>query len=140
MAVMADNRGFTLLELLIVVTIIGLLSMIAIPNFIEMQKRARTSEARSNLGTIWVLQEVYHAESGSYARPSGDLEPAQYDGTTGWTEIGFYPKGTTRYEYKILSANYTTFQARAKGNIDIDSDYDIWKIDEQGSLVHIEYD
>jgi prepilin-type N-terminal cleavage/methylation domain-containing protein len=140
MARIDDIRGFTLLELLIAVVIVGLLASIAIPNLLDMRKRARTSEARANLGTIWVLQEAYRAENGLYSKPSVDLEPGQYDGSTGWVELGFYPKGSLLYKYTMLSANYTSFQAQASGNLDTDPDRDTWLIDELGRLVHTEID
>jgi type IV pilus assembly protein PilA len=136
MSYLGDKRGFTLLELIIVVAIIGLLAAIAIPNFFGMQKRAKTTEARSNLGVVWKLQEAYHIENETYDIPSTELPPGTYDGSTGWTELGFFPKGTTRYEYKILSGDYVSFTAQAKGDIDSDGQYDIWTIDEVGDLIH----
>jgi prepilin-type N-terminal cleavage/methylation domain-containing protein len=48
-----NPRGFTLIELMIVVAIIGILAAIAIPNFIRFQARARQSEATSNLKTLF---------------------------------------------------------------------------------------
>jgi len=131
-----DNRGFTLMELMIVVSIVGLLAAIAIPNFIGMQKRAKTTEARSNLGAIWSLQEAYFVENESYASPSGGLDPGTYDGTTGWSGLGFYPKGTTRYEYVVVSASNESFLAQASGDIDGDGQDDTWTIDEVGDLLH----
>lgn len=140
MAGMEKHRGFTLLELLIAVVIVGLLASIAIPNLLDMRKRARTSEARANLGTIWVLQEAYHAEYNFYNRPSTDLAPGLYDGSTGWEELGFYPRGTILYGYEMISADTTSFRAQATGNIDTDPDPDIWNIDELGRLVHTRFD
>ncbi len=134
------RNGFSLIELLIVVAIVGILSTIAIPNFYGMQKRAKTTEAKSNLGAVWELQEAYRIEFSTYIKPSSELSPGVYDGTNGWSEIGFYPQGSTRYEYEIVSANQVSFVARAKGNIDYDSDQDVWMIDEGGQLVHIESD
>jgi prepilin-type N-terminal cleavage/methylation domain-containing protein len=131
-----ENRGFTLMELMIVVSIVGLLAAIAIPNLIGMQKRAKTTEAKSNLGAIWSLQEAYYAENDSYASPSGGLDPGTYNGTTGWSELGFYPKGITRYEYEVVSASNTTFLAQASGDIDGDGQSDTWTIDEVGDLLH----
>jgi len=135
-----EIRGFTLLELMIVVAIIGLLATIAIPNFFGIQKRAKTTEARSNLGAIWTLQEAYYVENETYANPSGELDPGLYDGTTGWSDLGFYPNGTTRYEYDVVSADDVTFLARASGDIDGDAQKDIWTIDEVGKLIHSESD
>lgn len=130
------NQGFTLLELMIVVAIVGLLATIAIPNFFGMQKRAKTTEAKANLGAIWSLQEVYFIENETYCSPSDDVGPGTFDGTTGWTELGFYPKGSIRYEYEIVSASDAAFLARARGDIDGDLGTDEWTIDEVGELVH----
>jgi len=130
------NQGFTLIELMIVVAIVGILAAIAIPNFIGMQKRAKTTEAKSNLGELWTLEEAYRAESDTYVQPSGTLAPGTYDGTVGWAELGYYPKGTTRYGYSVLSADLTTFSAQASGDIDGDAGVDTWTIDEVGNLVH----
>jgi type IV pilus assembly protein PilA len=134
------EKGFTLIELMIVVAIVGILAAIAIPNFIGMQKRAKTTEAKSNLGEIWTLQEAYRAENDVYVMPSGALAAGTYDGTTGWAELGFYPKGTTRYAYSITSASGTAFTAQATGDIDNDGLNDTWTIDELGNLQHTNVD
>ena len=61
-----DEAGFTLIELMIVVAIIGILAAIAIPNFMRFQARARTSEARSNLAAVYTSQQAYMQEFNSY--------------------------------------------------------------------------
>jgi type IV pilus assembly protein PilA len=134
------EQGFTLIELMIVVAIVGILAAIAIPNFIGMQKRAKTTEAKSNLGELWVLQEAYRAESDTYVAPSGALAAGTYDGTVGWAELGFYPKGTTRYAYSVTGATASTFTAQAAGDIDNDGQNDVWTIDEVGNLQHTTID
>jgi len=135
-----NDPGFTLMELMIVVAIVGLLAAIAIPNFFGMQKRAKTTEAKSNLGALWALQEAYYIENEAYVKPTGELAPGPYDGTVGWPELGFFPKGTTRYQYEIISADVSSFIAKAKGDIDGDADNDEWTIDEVGDLAHTNID
>ena len=61
------RKGFTLIELMIVVAIIGVLAAIAIPNFIRYQLRSKTSEARTNIGGIRIGQTSFQATEDNYA-------------------------------------------------------------------------
>ena len=66
-----DKRGFTLVELIIVVAIIGILAMIAIPAYVGQQKRAARTEAYANLQNLRLLEEQFFAENGIYAATTG---------------------------------------------------------------------
>jgi len=60
------QKGFTLIELMIVVAIIGILAAIAIPNFLQYQMKSRQSEAKTNLQAIRTSEISFQAERGCY--------------------------------------------------------------------------
>lgn len=66
-----DIKGFTIIELLIVVSIIGILATIAIPMFLGQRTKAMRTEAMTNLESIRMLEEQYYAEEGEYTPDLG---------------------------------------------------------------------
>ena len=64
------TKGFTLIELMIVVAIIGILAAIAIPNFLRYQAKSKQTEAKANLGAIFTSEVSYKAEKDTYALES----------------------------------------------------------------------
>ena len=91
------KKGFTLIELMIVVAIIGILAAIAIPNFIKFQARAKTSEAKTNLKAVYTAERAYFQEKDNY---SAFVE-----------QIGFTPERNNRYSYDLAAV--ATRKARA---------------------------
>ena len=65
-----NQGGFTLVELMIVVIIVGILAAVAIPMYQGATERAKASEAVAALGTIRGAMRVYYAEHGTYINPS----------------------------------------------------------------------
>lgn len=64
-----SKKGFTLIELMVVIAIIGLLTAILFANFTNIQKRSRDGQRKTDLRTIQHALELYRADQGSY--PTG---------------------------------------------------------------------
>ena len=81
--VSTNQKGFSLIELMIVVAIIGILATIAVPNFQRFQAKARQSEAKSALSAIYAAEKAFYAEWSFYR---GELR-----------DIGYRPEGQMNY-------------------------------------------
>jgi type IV pilus assembly protein PilA len=62
-----DSKGFTLIELMIVVVIIGILAALAIPRFMRATTKAKQTEAKQILKQIYVMQRAYRQQYDTYA-------------------------------------------------------------------------
>jgi len=142
---MRSNQGFTLIELMIVVAILGILAAVAIPNYLAYQAKARRSEVKANLGAVLKSQTAFQGEKNRYS---------------GFSEIGWNIMGTSqRFTYRTMAtdavgnpggvevkgpisgnspehslypaaSSMASFTASATGNIDNDPALDEWHVNE----------
>ena len=124
---MFNKKGFTLVELMIVVAIIGILAAIAIPNFVAMQYRAKRAEVPSNVDGIKTAEMGYDAAFDEYieqtsAVPSSTPDKTQKAWTTGtaFDTLGWSPDGKVRGTYQVEESNSTDFMVT--GICDVDGD------------------
>ena len=88
-----NRKGFTLIELMIVIAIIGILAALAIPNFLKFQARSKTSEAKTNLKGVYTAEASYYGEFGRFGN-FGDVN---------WIPVG----RTLIYAYSLNGAAIT---------------------------------
>jgi len=130
---MFNKKGFTLVELMIVVAIIGILAAIAIPNFVDMQYRAKRAEVPGNVDGIKTAQIAYDAAFDKYIEvstwtPSSTIAKTQrsWKTGTGFDTLGWGPDGKVRGRYKVASKSTTDFLVTGQCDVDNDDDNSIF--------------
>ncbi len=127
-----NQKGFTLIELMIVVVIIGILAALAIPRFMQATTKSKQTEAKQLLKQIYTMERAYRQEYDTYA--CNGLTGSASNGTALAT-IGVEIQSNARYSYAI-TAGTNTFTCVATANLDDDATNDVWQIDETGALTN----
>ena len=87
-----NERGFTLIELMIVVAIISILAALAIPNYLSFQCRSKQAESKSGLGALFTSEKSFIAEHNSYG--------------TDLVYVGWEPEGSPLYLYGFNGVSF----------------------------------
>jgi type IV pilus assembly protein PilA len=131
--------GFSLVELMIVVSIIGILAALAVPRFTKFQAKARQSEARTNLSMVYTLQMSNHSENDTYVAFSRTVTSTACNETA----LGFQvdPCGSKiRYNYSTSGISATEFTATAtsRANVIVPgcATLDVWTINQNKLLAN----
>lgn len=123
-----QEDGFSMTELMVVLVIIGILTLIALPRFMNVTTRAKATEARGMLRHAHALMQAYFFEHDQYP---ADLATVGFE-----QALTVADGGSARYTLTIESAQGARFVALATAVSDFDGDgqFNVWEVDQDGLI------
>lgn len=125
-------KGYTLMELLVVLIIIGILILIAYPNLMPLISSAKSTEAKTQLEHVYTLQKSYFFQHAKY---SENLEKIGFE----QVKLSNQEGGNANYQIKISKSGVNSFTAQAISITDFDGDgnFNVWEINQEKQLTEI---
>ncbi|MCC8409351.1 type IV pilin protein [Mucilaginibacter sp. UR6-1] len=126
----AKVTAYTLQEVLVVLVIIGILVLLALPNLLPLITKAKSMEAKTQLGFVQSLEKNYFFEHSRYTDDLGEIGFLQEKLSTDGRD------GKANYRIEITSASNTTFTARATAVVDFNGNgtFNVWEIDQDKTI------
>lgn len=128
-----SNQGFTLIELMIVVVIVGILAALAVPRFMRAATKSKQSEAREILKQVYTMERAYFIEHETYILNGVTASSAN---PLAYLILAIEIMPSARYTYTITMPSATQFSCVATADLDDDPVIDTWTIDQTGTLVN----
>lgn len=130
------NFGFTLIEVMVVVVILGILASIAVPSYLDYVRRGKLQEAFNALADYGVKLEQYYQDNKNYGDTTGTVCATASSAST-WNS--FSPSGVADFTFKcVTSDSGQSFVVTATGSGNLTTGYD-YTIDQNGDRKTIKY-
>jgi len=123
-----ENHGFSMVELMVVLVIIGILVLLALPKLEPVVTKAKTTEAKLMLKQVYTLEKSYKYEHDVFSTSLDDIGFEQEKLVT--------DGGRARYKIEIVSADDKGFVAQATAVVDFNNNgrFNVWIVDETGDI------